>query len=177
MSYILDALNKSQRENASGTPDLNTMHLQVEPRSRSKMLWIVLVAMLIAGNGAFFYWQTQPAIKSHQSNPVTPVYTVATPDPEIEVTPEPQPMVDAKPVPVSELPAAIRQELPAMTFSSHIYADDEDFRMVSINGRNLHSGDFVAGEVILREITEEGVVFEYRNYLFEMSVLRDWSSD
>ena len=75
------------------------------------------------------------------------------------------------------MPASVQRQIPDMRFSSHIFADAADLRMVSINGKSVREGDVVAEGIRLIEITEEGVVLTFRHYTFEMSVLRDWSFD
>jgi hypothetical protein len=47
--------------------------------------------------------------------------------------------------------------------------------MVSINGRFMREGDRISANLVLRQITEEGVVLQYGDRVFQMSVLRDWS--
>ncbi|MFT4852863.1 MAG: general secretion pathway protein B, partial [Bacteroidia bacterium] len=77
------------------------------------------------------------------------------------------------PVSVTALPVDIQQQIPALTFSSHLYSDD--FRMVNINGRMMREGDLIDPELQLVEITEDGVILSFREYHVQMSVLQNWS--
>ncbi|MBV1877114.1 MAG: general secretion pathway protein GspB [Pseudomonadales bacterium] len=76
---------------------------------------------------------------------------------------------------ISSLPMNIQRQIPDLTFSSHLYSEQASFRMVNINGRMLRQGDKIAAGIQLEEITEEGVIVSYLHYIFEISVLRDWS--
>ncbi len=61
MSYILDALNKSdQEQKRQATPDLHSLHGPADishPSRRGQ--WISILVILLAINGAFFYWFSQ----------------------------------------------------------------------------------------------------------------------
>lgn len=102
-----------------------------------------------------------------------------TPQDALATTPAnngPRTAASEKPIGISDLPVSVQQQLPSMTFSSHIYdADDAKYRMVSINGKLLHEGDMVAPGIRLVHITEEGVVLTFQGYTFKVSVLHDWS--
>lgn len=76
---------------------------------------------------------------------------------------------------ITALPTNIQRQIPDLRFSSHLYADDDSFRMVNINGNMFHEGDFIAEGIRLEQISEEGVVLNYLHYTFEISVIRDWS--
>jgi general secretion pathway protein B len=75
---------------------------------------------------------------------------------------------------ISELPVDVQQQIPDLIFSSHIFADEAGLRMVNINSKMMREGDQISNDITLREITAQGVVLEYRTYVFEVSVLQDW---
>jgi general secretion pathway protein B len=76
---------------------------------------------------------------------------------------------------IAELPLNVQQQIPDITFSSHIYASDPSFRVVNINNRNIREGGYISDDIRLLGITEDGVVLSYLHYRIEMSVIRDWS--
>jgi general secretion pathway protein B len=78
---------------------------------------------------------------------------------------------------IAELPLNVQQQIPDITFSSHIYASDPSFRVVNINNRNIREGGYISDGIRLLGITEDGVVLSYLHYRIEMSVIRDWSFD
>jgi general secretion pathway protein B len=225
MSYILDALNKSEQERrGQQTPGLQTVHRAPPPKASSKAPWIVVIAIFavinLAGLG---YWlmsneptpapvvtqqsaanppattpasqpqtssQNQPAVTlTHQvtEQPVvqqTPVASTApttnTADnnqtPGLLITPDTAFQKPTnQPVRITELPLNVQRQIPDLVFSSHLFSDEPSFRMVNINGKMIREGDMVANDLRLLEISEEGVILGFRHYVFEVSVLRDWS--
>lgn len=73
----------------------------------------------------------------------------------------------------AELPQADKEGFPELEFSTHIYAEDAELRAVVVNGKRLSEGDSL-NELVLQQITEEGVVVKYRNYQVAVSVLEQW---
>ncbi len=67
---------------------------------------------------------------------------------------------------MAELPAAIRHEIPAMSFPVHTYSDAPKERIVGINDRLLREGEYLAPGLKLELIAPDGVVFSYKKYLF-----------
>lgn len=219
MSYILDALNKSEQERrGQKTPDLQTVHRAPPAKERSPfptMLVIGIFAFInVIGIGYWLYNSQPTEVVATSEAPVVansePV-TVANPEPKVATTIQENSSTNINtntqnppaaatintnidetegllitpdsafqkpsndPVRITELPINIQRQIPDLVFSSHLYSDEPDFRMVNINGRMIREGDMVAGELKLREISEEGVILGFRHYVFEVSVLRDWS--
>jgi len=73
-----------------------------------------------------------------------------------------------QPAPISywELPDAIRADIPEISFSVLVYANDPGDRFVLINGQRLGEGDSSQPGLVVEEIQREGVVFSYRIYRF-----------
>jgi len=76
---------------------------------------------------------------------------------------------------INDLPASVKRKIPHLTFSTHIFASEPAWRMVGINGVSRREGDSLDESLRLVEITEEGVVLEYQQHIFQMSIIRDWS--
>lgn len=200
MSYILDALNKSEQEKHAGkTPDLATMHRRSAAHEQP-FPWLLVVLAVVALNIAAFGWflwnqslpsptnppvtETRPPASPPETTdavPSSPTQSNSTPpearlpesvEPEL-ITPPQSTRPD--PVGIGALPPSVQRQIPDMTFSSHIYSDDADLRMVNINGTFMSEGDMIADGVRVDRITEDGVVVSFKHYLIEMSVLRDWS--
>lgn len=64
----------------------------------------------------------------------------------------------------------VRQRLPNLTMSAHVYSAENESRLVNIAGTTLHEGDKVAQDLILEEITEKGAVFNFKGYFFSVSI-------
>jgi general secretion pathway protein B len=76
--------------------------------------------------------------------------------------------------PYAELPAAVRNQLPPMTFSFHVYSANPDRRSIIINDRRLREGDPIGNGVELLEITAEGVIVGLAQHRIYMPVLEHW---
>lgn len=66
----------------------------------------------------------------------------------------------------AELPASIRQEIPKISISGHVYAAEAEGRLVGINDQLMREGDSPAPGLKLEEITSDGMVFSYKKYRF-----------
>ena len=66
-------------------------------------------------------------------------------------------------------------QLAAIRFSSHIFAEDQDLRMVVVDGQRIGEGDMVRDGIRLEQITETGVIFEYQGERFPIDVLNQWA--
>jgi general secretion pathway protein B len=60
------------------------------------------------------------------------------------------------------LPAAIRQQLPALTVSGAMYADVPANRMVVINGTVFHEGDTITPGLVLEHIALKAATLRYQ---------------
>ena len=77
---------------------------------------------------------------------------------------------------LGELPAAVRDELPKVVFSGHLYSSDPDSSIVFVDeGRPVTQGRQIVDELYLREITPGGVIVEFRGYLIDVGVLQNWT--
>jgi len=75
-----------------------------------------------------------------------------------------------------ELPSTVRNDLPTMVFSGHLYSSNPDSSFVFVNeGRAVRKGQKIANELFLYEITPTGVIVEFRGYLIEVGVLQNWT--
>ena len=77
-------------------------------------------------------------------------------------------------IPLWQLPNNIRSDLPAMTYSFHVYSDAKENRTIIINGRRLKEGDAISQDLHLHEITAEGVVLDFQQHLVFVPVLEGW---
>jgi len=75
---------------------------------------------------------------------------------------------------IAELPERVRKDLPAMTFSFHVYSSDPQKRTIIINNRRFREGDEVSDGVLLQEITEDGVILAIPDYRVHIGVLAGW---
>jgi general secretion pathway protein B len=75
---------------------------------------------------------------------------------------------------VDELPEDVRNNLPAMTFSFHVYSGSPQQRTIIINNRRMREGEEVSPGLVLQQITEDGVILLYERHRIHISVLSGW---
>lgn len=69
---------------------------------------------------------------------------------------------------VYELPESVRQNIPKISISGHIYSNIPSSRIVNINGQITREGDSVSDGLRVVEITPSGVILSYEGYRFHM---------
>ena len=99
---------------------------------------------------------------------------VASSSNNTNASPNPKSVPASNTITIAELPAAARSSFPELEFSTHIFADDPSMRAVVVNDKRLTEGEQL-GELILRAVTEDGVVFGYRNHRVAVSVVDLWA--
>ncbi|MCK4704712.1 MAG: general secretion pathway protein GspB [Gammaproteobacteria bacterium] len=203
MSYILDALKKSEQDRGNGSiPNVQTIHssaLNYHQEKRPLWPWILIVILIANVFLLIYFLKPETNIKnaahdhsattnnnaSYQNrtaieNKSTPVPVAITapviqrPDNKIATTrstPQVKAIVD-----IDELPANIRQQVPNMVFSAHVYSSSPIQRSLVINDRFMEEGSAVGQDLILVEITRSGAIFDFRDYRFSASVLSGWST-
>ena len=201
MSYILDALQKSAAEE---NPEVAASMMRSTKRYRKNRLIGILIVLALLANLVVFSWLFWPAgMTSNQnlqaispaseiSEPTTKQATESSQPPGTSnpttseaITPFPDVVTDGiitsleptpvsrKPITLGDLPVPARGAFPDLEFSTHVYAPDPTLRAIVANGRRLTEGDRIEGLELL-EITEEGVIFRYRQYLIAISILALW---
>ncbi len=198
MSYILDALKKSDQQRNLGTPPtLQVAQATVPAQKRPSLFYygLLAVVLLVAGVaiGLLRPWQaeqmpsgTEPIA---QGTPVTiprqaaPSTITASPDitgntaHEIAAAPVQQkpdyPATNAqeqKAISFDELPAPIQREIPRMAVQLHAYSSKPGERLVYINSKRLREGDSLMPGLRLEQITPDGMIFSYKGYRFRRGI-------
>ncbi len=210
MSYILDALKKSEQDRGKGAvPGVQTVHSSsLNYRQEKKPVWPWFLLALVAINmvAVIYFIQSkdskQPVAAIHPETiietPVQKKQVVTTPTPTpttVTSTPpavvvaqkeapafEPQVIQQTEPIePIFEtvdlydLPLNVRQHIPALEFSAHVYSTNPLQRSLVINGRFMEEGSQINNELVLTEITSDGAVFDFQGYRFSTSVLSGWN--
>jgi len=75
---------------------------------------------------------------------------------------------------INELPDAVRNSLPAMTFSFHVYSESPEQRTIIINDRRVREGDEISAGLKLQGITQDGVILLFEQHRIHISVLSGW---
>jgi len=219
MSYILDALKKSEQERGHGSvPGVQTIHSSsINYHHDKKSTWpLLLVALVLINITVLVYFiltkdqpQTVTAIQQQPDNNSVIASTQYSDDPNtlqersvnpVAVTDTRQDTIptlaannydeesvdlpimktrqterSAEIVELYDIPLNVRQHIPAMEFSAHVYSTNAAQRSIVINGRFMEEGDPVTSDLILNEITSDGAIFDFQGYRFNASVLSGWN--
>lgn len=198
MSYILDALKKSDQQRRRGAAPtlLAPQSAPAVPVMRLSMLHVSLVVMLIGAGiviGTLRPWQSEPRpasmVPATVDQAVAPSVEVALPLPApMQAQPPaqsglalpaqayapvipPAPAVPEQPVmTMAELPLSIQQEIPKMTITVHAYSHVSKERLLGINDQMLKEGDDLMPGLLLEQITPDGMIMNYRGYRFRRGV-------
>jgi general secretion pathway protein B len=112
--------------------------------------------------------------------PVTPSGTASAraeplPRPGISEQQPTEQGVQARPMQrIDQLPASVLTQMPAMSFSAHMYASNPTDRWVRVNSRRLSEGDFIVEGLSIVEIAPENIVLSFKGEVFTMNALSDW---
>ena len=186
MSYILDAIKKSEAERNQGFSPGALAAVHDAPRTGTTIRIVAVVVVInLAAIGGWWMWQQTRAtwVAPAADVPTPAVADVARPAeatlPESEApaveptlpTTTPARVADTvEPAPAAA-PTVIRPPPRAPAFSTHVYADDRDLRAVTLDGRRLTEGDLIEPGMHLVEITETGVIVDYHGERIAFDVL------
>lgn len=176
MSYVLDALNKSQQQaQPLSAPTLRSEHLQAKPEPGYGRLISLCVTVLVINIGLVWYFFS-PNDPGVTENVIVPT---VSPVPSLEPAnlPQPEPRQTAANEPDSiavTQPPIPPTSLPALNITSHVYADSPIYRQVFINGRSLQQQEWLQDDLQVKEITELGVIFLYRGVEFAVDLQAHW---
>ena len=208
MSYILDALKKSEQDRGNGSiPNVQTIHssaLNYHQEKRALWPWILIAALVVNIAILVYFLKTDNSDVPEKNNDTTiqqnKVIIENIPTPIIETvetppltTPTPEQTTTAinhtavketsvvstpgQILNIDELPANIRQQIPNMVFSAHVYSSNPAQRSLVINNRFMEEGDTVDYDLVLLEITSHGAIFDFRGHRFSTGILSGWSTN
>lgn len=193
MSYILDALKKSEKERTLGNIPTLESGPQTEGR-RVPLSWFIAVLALIAALsvlfGAWSLWRdgTQTVVvpdsgtgdvivssvprvtASVEPEAVEPdVVPVAIAVPEVtEPTEIDQTDIVPPPVPLSALDSSVRGRLPDLAVNVLSYSENIPRRFVMINQNIYKEGQDIGGGIVIEEITKSHVILSFEEVRFTL---------
>ncbi|HEC12081.1 MAG TPA: hypothetical protein ENI80_02365 [Acidiferrobacteraceae bacterium] len=185
MSYILDALRKSERERVLGqVPTLSTAEVQFYDR-RKKLWWWIIPALVVVAVTVGLYVFTSPDPGPKIALPMTqppsapkPVeaklgvsqQSSTNPDTvngQVEVHGEPAPVGGADlVVELTELPLDYRKQFSDMVLNVVSYSQDPKRRFVMIDLQVYREGQRVKAGPRLEQIQADGAVLSYAGTRF-----------
>lgn len=195
MSYILDALRRSQAERERGqVPGLGAAPAPaVDPsgaaRGSTPLLWLGIGLGVGALVAAMAWWSrpapplvvaaapapapAAPAVPAPPPpSPPLPVVVTAPPAPA-PVAPASVPAVAAAPAParvptLTELSPEQRRDLPPLALGGSIWSENAQSRFVIVNGQVVREGEAAAPGVTVERIAPKAVLMRFRDLRFEV---------
>lgn len=110
--------------------------------------------------------ETEPATKE---TPVARKMLTKKPEPPATPAYDSEDIID-----FHELPESIKQQIPTITISAHVYSSNPLQRSIVINNNFMEEGEYILDDLVLHEITRDGAVFNYRGTLFNYGVVSGW---
>ena len=180
MSYILDALKKSEEERQRGkVPSFSASVDAPVSTAKKSNIWPIVTLVVVAMNAAlilFFWNRSTPEIDavSESGDNVAQMDAVVEP-PRAEEQKKPVVKQGAYMPQLDELPDEQRMGIPDLSFSSHMYSSRPQYRSIIINGKRLKEGQFFNREIQVVEITDSGVILSNGQTEFEVDILGRWA--
>ena len=73
-----------------------------------------------------------------------------------------------------DLPDSIKQQLPSIDVSAHIYSSNPLQRSIVINNSFLEEGEYILDDLVLQKITPDGAILYYQGTRFNYPVVSGW---
>ena len=73
-----------------------------------------------------------------------------------------------------DLPDTVKQQLPAIIISAHVYSTNPLQRSIVVNNNFLEEGEYFLDGIVLYEITADGAIFSYQDIKFHFPVVSGW---
>jgi len=189
MSYILDALNKAEKDRlqqpSTSVPSVSAQG-ETAPQTRGKYgLYFIIAALVL-----LMLWVLLNKSETPSQQTVIPQKSQVI-IPKVEATIQakvvkPQPTQEIENIFVQEkvktipnimaLDSALRNQLPSIVISAHIYSEEASKRMVIINNQVKHEQQYIGEQLQLTHITPQGIQLQYKNTSFTMKVKDQWSA-
>ncbi|WP_033135196.1 GspB family T2SS assembly factor variant ExeB [Aeromonas finlandensis] len=96
-----------------------------------------------------------------------------TPLQETQGTPQ-QSVQPAQLMALTAAPQSIRQQVPPLSYGSHIFSSNPAKRAVMLNGREYREGNDIAPTVRLATIAQEYIVLDVAGQTVTLKALQDW---
>lgn len=233
MSYILDALKKSEQERGKGSiPNVQTIHSSsLNYSNEAKSYWpYILTAAVLLNLLAISYFifdkekklntndsltQIESSVETQLSNNLTAEKmaeevvadttrkstkkssntNTTTVEKKLEIElkknnkthatlaintaikkkTKPQPDTGNRVVTdFYDLSNSIKNKLPEIIVSAHIYSTNPLQRSIVINNDFMEEGEYISNNLMLHEITRDGAIFDYEGKLINYSVVSKW---
>lgn len=75
---------------------------------------------------------------------------------------------------VNDLPWSVINNLPSLSYSSHIYVKGGERKQVVLNNQSKDEGQRLDENIQVEKIVKDGVILEYQGYRFKLKALNSW---
>ena len=192
MSYILDALKKSDRErNESASTNFNPkIGEDKDSRINFKTLFI-WTTIILAVNFTSAYFLIGHKFSSSPNSPASGIHnSETTPTSKKDVKINGLTTIEQADLnefsareyqeelivpPFTSLPENLRNELLPFHIDSHIYADEKNLRLIKIGRVTYFEGDYIRPNLKLERITSEGVILNISTRMFSLKIKDTWN--
>lgn len=213
MSYILDALKKSEQERGNGSiPGVQTVHSSSLNYNNKKTYWpYILIAAVLLNLIAIIYFvldkENNTIVEAVATTDQSTTEIISAPAKTIEQTQEEnkqttQITAAEKPTTLNtaetsnekqtapaasreitsertiveyyDLPEHIKQQLPKIIITAHVYSSNPAQRSIVINNNFMEESEYVIDDLVLYEITRDGAIFSYHETLFHRGIVNTW---
>lgn len=184
MSYILDALNKSVKEqDPQSVPGVTTYSSSPTGNSRTVIYASIFALLILVNAVTIYFWMKDqaPAVdavgalqtpSTLNSDAQTPAGISESESSLLVISPR---TLSSGLTSLHNLPQSIQSKVRAMRFSSHIYSRHSDLRAVNIDGVSFSESEMVSNDLKLEQVTSDGIILNYLDMRFELSVINDWT--
>ena len=191
MSYILDALKKSERERNASAPVNFNSKVDKKKESRINLKTLLIWTTIILGinfTSAYiligYKFSSSPNSDTLENDGVDSNRT-SKKETEINglITREQAELKEYDRndnqeeliVPsFTSLPEDMRNELLPFNIDSHVYADEKNLRLIKIGRVTYFEGDYLRPNLKLERITNEGVILVMSNRMFSVKITEVW---
>ncbi len=191
MSYILEALRKSEEDRRRQAGFESDLAEPLAPASRRRRPWtsMVLATALLLNAAVLGTWLLRDTASNDGASasltPDTPGLPSTLPEPTASTpTPveiDPVPAIESPPVDWSEYPVRSlssltmveRRRFERLRISTHVYAEEPAFREVSIDGRIYREGERIEGMPLVA-ITANGIQIGFDGRVIAIDLQEQW---
>ena len=213
MSYILDALKKSEQERGNGSiPGVQTVHSSSLNYNNKKAYWpYILIAAVLLNLIAIIYFvldkENNTIVEAVATTDQSTTEIISAPAKTIEqnqkenkqtaqITAAEKPTTlntaetsnEKQTAPAAsreitsertiveyyDLPEHIKQQLPKIIITAHVYSSNPAQRSIVINNNFMEESEYVIDDLVLYEITRDGAIFSYHETLFHRGIVNTW---
>ncbi|MFP1920839.1 type II secretion system assembly factor GspB [Lonsdalea quercina] len=125
---------------------------------------LVLYALLLFALG----WLGHQRCQEFRQATTPPPHTATAPPSHATTLPT----ASAAPMPAA--PSADNGELPAFTYSAHVFTSEPERRSITLNNQRYREGDSPFGGVVIEQIQQDVTVFSVNGEPFILDALEDW---